>query len=187
MPRKAKIYTRTGDDGTTGLGNGARVAKTALRVEAYGTIDELNAVIGVAAAHGPSERGLEVLHCVQGDLLRAGAELSMPNTNAAVPPANRIEPRHIEVLEAVLDELSAELDPLANFILPGGTCVAAALQVARTVCRRAERVVLRLGQAEPVSGDLQRYLNRLSDALFVLARYENKAGGGADKPWLSGV
>jgi cob(I)alamin adenosyltransferase len=181
VPRITKVYTRTGDDGTTGLGDGSRVPKTALRIGAYGTLDELNAVLGVALASGVDERLAVPLRRIQNELFHAGAELCMPAT--AAQPGPRIVARHVAALEQLMDEL--DLPPLQNFILPGGHLAAAHLHVARTVCRRAERAVLALAEQEAVSPDLVHYLNRLSDALFVMSRYQNRAAGVAEPLWDS--
>lgn len=185
MPRLTKIYTRTGDDGTTGLGGGQRVPKSGLRVSAYGAVDELNAVIGAAIASGAAPRVSAALSRFQNELLHAGADLCMSEEDKRKTPIPTIEARHIESLERLMDDLSAELPPLENFILPGGSCAAAQIQVARTVCRRAERDVLRLAADEPIGDQIVPYLNRLSDALFVLARLENKLAGVEEPLWDS--
>jgi cob(I)alamin adenosyltransferase len=185
MPRLTRIYTRTGDDGTTALGAGQRTPKTAPRIEAYGTVDELNAQIGAVLAAGPVEALREPLRRMQNDLFHAGADLCIPDQDKPAAPGPRIEPRHVQALEQLIDRLNADLPPLENFVLPGGSPAATHLHVARTVCRRAEREVLRLRESEPVSDDLVRYLNRLSDALFVMARFENHARGVAEPTWNS--
>ncbi len=185
MPRITKVYTRTGDEGLTSLGDGERVAKTAVRIEAYGTVDELNAAIGIALASDPAEAVIGPLRRIQNELFHVGADLCIPDQHKQNHPGPRIEPRHIEALEQLMDQLTEQLPPLENFVLPGGTLAAAQLHVARTICRRAERDTLRLAALEPLSADLLRYMNRLSDVLFVLARYENLTRGQPDITWDS--
>ena len=185
MPRITKVYTRTGDDGTTGLGGGQRVRKDSLRIEAYGTVDELNSQIGVVLAIGVDEEIAEPLSAIQNDLFHLGSDLCILEEDKKRLPAPRIEERHVTALEALMDRLSEELAPLENFILPGGCPGAAALHVARTVCRRAERIVLALSRKEAVGAFTVTYLNRLSDALFVMARHENKRRGVPDVLWDS--
>ena len=185
MPRITKVYTRTGDDGTTGLGGGQRVGKDTLRIEAYGTVDELNSVLGVALAAGVNETLAEVLGTIQNELFHLGSDLCILEQDKVKIPVPRIEERHVVALEKLMDRLSEELSPLENFILPGGTAGAAHLHVARTVCRRAERLVVALSRQEPVGTWTVRYLNRLSDALFVMARHENKRRGVPDVLWDS--
>ena len=185
MPRITKVYTRTGDDGTTGLGGGQRVRKDSLRIEAYGTVDELNSQIGVVLAIGVNEAIAEPLSAIQNDLFHLGSDLCILEEDKKRLPAPRIEERHVTALEALMDRLSEELAPLENFILPGGCPGAAALHVARTVCRRAERIVLALSRKEAVGAFTVTYLNRLSDALFVMARHENKRRGVPDVLWDS--
>ena len=175
-----KIYTKTGDDGTTGLFGGGRVRKDDARVESYGTVDELNAVVGVARALGLGAECEKVLAHVQVDLFSLGAELAcVPGKEAKLPMA-RLESGDAERLEHAIDAAEAGLPALTNFILPGGSPQAAALHHARTVCRRAERAVIALGGAR---SELVIYLNRLSDLLFVLARRENFDRGVEDVPW----
>jgi cob(I)alamin adenosyltransferase len=185
MPRITKVYTRTGDDGSTGLGGGQRVPKDSLRIEAYGTVDELNSQIGVVQSIGVGETLAEALRLVQNDLFHLGSDLCILEQDKAKRPAPKIEERHVVALEKLMDRLSEELAPLENFILPGGCPGAAMLHVARTVCRRAERLVVALSREEPVGAFTVRYLNRLSDALFVMARHENKRRGVADVLWNS--
>jgi cob(I)alamin adenosyltransferase len=185
MPRITKVYTRTGDDGSTGLGGGQRVAKDAPRVEAYGTVDELNSEIGVALALGLSDPLHAELGRIQNELFHLGADLCILEEDKARLPGPSIAAHHVEALEALMDRLSAALAPLENFLLPGGTPGAAQLHVARCVCRRAERLAVRLGRDEPVGAFVIRYLNRLSDALFVMARYENRQRGIEDPIWNS--
>jgi cob(I)alamin adenosyltransferase len=181
-----KIYTRTGDDGTTGLLGPGRVLKSALRVEAYGTVDELNAVLGVARALDPERRIASDLERVQDGLFRLGAELATtPGT--ALARMQRIGDAEVADLEAWIDRLDRELPELKSFILPGGTALAAQLHLARTVCRRAERRVVALAQAEPVEPVLIRHLNRLADLLFVLARWSNARAGVGETEWRGGA
>jgi cob(I)alamin adenosyltransferase len=183
MPRLDKIYTRTGDDGSTGLGTGERVPKTSPRVVAYGTVDELNAQLGVALAAKPAAEVAGPLRRIQNELLHIGAQLSMPGSGGAAPSGRQIEARHVAGLEQLIDGLNAQLEPLKNFVLPGGHAAAAQLHVARTICRRAERVTVRLAEQEPVGEHLVPYLNRLSDLLFVMARYQNKVAGVDEPLW----
>ena len=171
-----KIYTRTGDDGTTGLLGGERVAKTHSRVEAYGTVDELNAVIGVVRAYQPNERTKQWLEQIQRQLFHLGADLATA-PGAQTNASTRINAAAVTWLETAIDQLTAELPELKVFILPGGSLIAAQLHVARTVCRRAERCVIRLAETEIIGEYAIQYLNRLSDFLFVLARWENQQAG----------
>lgn len=188
----SKIYTRTGDDGTTALGSGQRVPKHALRVEAYGTVDEANAAIGLARALlAEGERDLDaMLSRIQNDLFDLGADLCMPPPEGGDAPGVsrlRVSPEQVTRLEKEIDAMNGNLAPLRSFVLPGGTPGAAALHVARTVCRRAERVIVRLA-AEPgeiVSRPSIEYVNRLSDFLFVASRYLNNRGAG-DVLWVPG-
>jgi len=175
--RLSKIYTRTGDDGSTGLGDGSRVAKDSLRVGAYGTVDELNSTIGmVLASDGVSDEVRETLTQVQHDLFDLGGELCIPGM-AMVHDAD------IERLEQVLDGFNDPLPPLKDFILPGGGMAASCCHLARTVCRRAEREVIALSRAEEVRPQAQRYLNRLSDLLFVISRVLARASGHGEVLW----
>lgn len=185
MPRITKVYTRAGDDGTTGLGSGGRVGKDEPRIEAYGTVDELNSQIGLALACGLNETIAPALASIQNDLFHLGSDLCVPESEKERLPVPRIEDRHVAALEALMDRLSKELPPLENFVLPGGSAGAAQLHVARTVCRRAERLVVALARREPVGPHTVKYLNRLSDALFVMARHENKRRGIPDMLWNS--
>ena len=178
--RLSKIYTRTGDDGSTGLGDGSRVSKDHLRVEAYGTVDELNSIVGMVLAElsesGPDE---EVFHClvsVQHDLFDLGGELSIPEMQLVKTDA-------IDRLEATLDRFNAELSPLKEFILPGGGPAAAACHLERTIVRRAERVTTTLAGVETVRPEVVRYLNRLSDLLFVIARSLARLESGKEVLW----
>ena len=185
MPRLTKIYTKTGDAGTTALGGGQRVPKDAPRIEAYGTVDELNSVLGVALACGLEPTLAAELTRVQNELFHLGSDLCTLEDDKAVRPVPRIEERHVRALEQAIDRMTAELGPLENFILPGGSEGAARLHLARTVCRRAERLVVALARDEAVGDQVVRYLNRLSDALFVMARWENRHRGVDDVIWNS--
>lgn len=177
-----KIYTKTGDRGETGLLGPLRVPKDHPRIEAYGAVDELNAIVGLARSEGPPPRLDRLLGRIQEDLFTAGAQLATsPGTRlGGVRPLGRAD---VGRLERAIDRLTGGLPPLRSFILPGGTLSAALLHVARTVCRRAERAVVTLDHDERVSPTLLVYLNRLSDLLFVLAREANARGGGGDVPW----
>ena len=183
MPRLTRLYTRRGDEGETSLAGGQRVSKDSLRVAAYGAVDELNAALGVSLAHGLSPRLAEVLPPIQNELFHLGSDLSFLEPEKAERPRPQIEARHIERLEKLIDELNAATGPLENFILPGGSLGAAHLHVARTICRRAERSVVTLTHSEPVGPFALRYLNRLSDLLFAMSRYENKQRGVAEPLW----
>lgn len=185
MPRLTRIYTRTGDDGSTALGLGERVSKDDLRVDCYGTVDELNAHLGVAAAAAPLSSLAEPLGRIQNDLFHLGADLCVSEEQKAARPLPRIEERHVRWLEERIDSWNDELPTLANFILPGGSRTAAELQVARTVCRRAERLVVALARREPIGEWTLPYLNRLSDALFVMARTANRLAGASEPLWNS--
>ena len=185
MPRITKIYTRKGDAGMTRLGGGQKVGKDSPRIEAYGTVDELNSVIGASIAAGLDETLATGLASIQNDLFHLGSDLCIREEDKKKLPVPSIEARHVEALEKLIDRLSSEVGPLENFILPGGSPGAAWLHVARTVCRRAERQVVTLSKQEPVGPQVVKYLNRLSDALFVMARYENKAKGVEDVLWDS--
>ena len=185
MPRITRIYTRGGDDGTTSLGGGRRVAKNDLRVDAFGAVDELNAFLGSALAVGLCDEVSSIVRRVQNELFHLGAELCVPEEDRARYPTPRIEAAHVDALEHELDRMTAELGPLENFILPGGCPGAASLHVARTVCRRAERAVVALAERETLGAGPVRYLNRLSDALFVMARIENRRRGVSDVLWDS--
>jgi cob(I)alamin adenosyltransferase len=182
------IYTRTGDAGETALFAGGRVRKDDLRIEAIGTIDELNAAVGVARMElsrgGTAPVGLdELLGRLQSLLFDLGAELATPRARVENHAARRISSAHVMLLEDQIDRYDASLAPLKVFILPGGCPSAAALHVARCVCRRAERRLVQLAATEPVSSDVLRCVNRLSDLLFVLARAANKANRVADVAW----
>lgn len=177
-----KIYTRTGDDGTTGLFGGGRVSKADPRVDAYGTVDEANAALGWARAAGLPASVDAVLATAQATLFDVGAALASPAPLGATPAPGAAA--DVADLEAAIDALDAVLEPLKTFILPGGTEGAARLHVARTVVRRAERAVVDLAAREPVDPAVVRYLNRLSDLLFVQARAANRAAGRPDVPWV---
>ena len=180
-----KIYTKTGDDGTTGVLGSKRLRKDDARIEAYGTVDELNAALGVARAHGLEASEDALAAKIQDDLFALGAALADPNPEG--PFHNKIGDEHVAALEGAIDERVRELAPMRNFILPGGTQGAAQLHLARTVCRRAERLVVHLANLpdEHVPTPLLVYLNRLSDLLFVMARTVNHHSGVADVPWNS--
>jgi len=178
-----KIYTKTGDAGDTGLFGGPRVGKDDLRVEAYGAVDELNAVLGLARARGGDDELAGLLAAVQDELFTVGASLATPpgaRAQAAVPP---VDPAWTQTLEAAIDRFEAELPPLRHFILPGGTALGADLHHARAVCRRAERRTVALHRREPVDAALLTFLNRLSDFLFVAARVANHRAGAAEITW----
>jgi cob(I)alamin adenosyltransferase len=177
--RLSKIYTRTGDAGETGLGDGSRVPKDAPRVAAMGEVDELNSCIGLLLAEELREAVRAALVEVQHDLFDLGADLSVPGRSTMTD-------RHVERLETQLDQFNAALQPLKEFILPGGTRAAALAHLARTVCRRAERSVVALSRTQPVADAGRIYLNRLSDLLFVLGRVLNRAGGRGDVLWQPG-
>jgi cob(I)alamin adenosyltransferase len=182
----SRIYTKTGDKGDTALGDGARVPKNHPRVAAYGTVDELNSLLGVllAEAPDPSEAGL--LRTIQNDLFDLGADLCVPEqNNPGQHQGLRVRPEQAARLEQAIDRLNANLAPLTSFVLPGGRKGAAWCHLARTVCRRAERDVVTLAQHEAVNAQIVIYLNRLSDLLFVLARVYND-GGRADVLWEPG-
>ncbi|WP_420630807.1 cob(I)yrinic acid a,c-diamide adenosyltransferase [Candidatus Leptofilum sp.] len=185
MPRLTKIYTRTGDEGMTSLGSKTRVPKESLRVSAYGTVDELNSVLGVALAHGLVPRLAEIVPRIQNELFHLGSDLCFTEADKETYQIPQMEARHVTQLEAWIDEFTAVTGSLENFILPGGALGAAQLHVARTVCRRAERLVIALSREEAVGDFVIPYLNRLSDALFVMARYENKERGVAEPLWDS--
>lgn len=186
MPRLTRIYTRMGDDGTTQLASGREVPKDAPRVRAYGAVDELNSLIGVALSMGLDPRLAEVLPVIQNELFHLGADLATPPAEGSEIDeieTPRIESRHVQALEALIDELNAIVGPLENFILPGGASGSAALQLARAVCRRAERCAVTLSREERVGDQVVPYLNRLSDALFVMARFENHRRGVEEPLW----
>lgn len=187
MVKLNKIYTKTGDDGTTGLVRGARRRKDDPRVEAFGTVDEANSLIGLARLHSTGLARVDsVLARIQNDLFDLGSDLATPGTDGESDKALRITPAQTEWLERQIDDYNASLEPLTSFVLPGGTPLAAALHVGRTVVRRAERLVVALrGREGEVSPDVLIYLNRLSDLLFVMARIAN-ADGRDDVLWTPG-
>ncbi|ODS03080.1 cob(I)yrinic acid a c-diamide adenosyltransferase [Methyloceanibacter marginalis] len=184
-----KIYTRTGDDGTTALGTGERVAKYDLRVEAYGTVDETNAVIGLARLHtGDTDPALDaMLARIQNDLFDLGADLCFPDETKDGSARLSVTDAQVGRLESEIDEMNRSLEPLRSFVLPGGRPAASFLHLARTVSRRAERLIVALASRpeEPVSEPAIRYVNRLSDFLFVAARYANDKGA-TDVTWVPG-
>lgn len=177
--RLSKIYTRTGDDGSTCLGNGERTAKDDARVEAYGTVDELNSALGLMAGGELPPTISALVSAIQQKLFDLGGELCIPNTTVMTAD-------DVTGLETALDELNAELPPLKDFVLPGGNPAAAACHLARAICRRAERRTVSLAEQADVNPHTLRYLNRLSDLLFVLARSLNRIGGNAEVIWTGG-
>lgn len=189
MVKLNKIYTKTGDAGTTGLGTGERVRKDALRIAAYGTVDETNATIGVVRIHLAGHPGLDAkLGRIQNDLFDLGADLCVPDRGKKPDwEVLRVSDDQVTRLEAEIDEMNAELKPLKSFVLPGGSPASAALHVARTVSRRAEREMVALAALpdEPVSAAALKYINRLSDFLFVAGRYVNDRGR-SDILWVPG-
>ncbi len=189
MVKLNRIYTRTGDDGTTGLGDGARVPKHDLRVESYGTVDEANACIGMARLHCTALPDVDaMLSRIQNDLFDLGADLCTPDSGEPLPyEPLRMLPAQVERLEREIDQLNADLAPLKSFVLPGGTAAAAYLHLARTVVRRAERLMTALASnpAERVGAPALQYVNRLSDFLFVASRWVNDKGA-RDVLWVPG-
>ena len=184
MVRLTRIYTKSGDKGTTALGTGKRVAKHDQRVEAYGTVDETNAAIGIARLHTKGDSD-EMLARIQNDLFDLGADLCAPEGDAPKERLRIIEAQ-VERLEHEIDRMNAELAPLNSFVLPGGSAASAYLHLARTIARRAERDITRLAESEPVNPAAIRYINRLSDHLFVLARFLNDKGA-KDVLWKPGA
>jgi cob(I)alamin adenosyltransferase len=186
----SRIYTKTGDGGTTGLGDGRRVRKDHPRIEAFGTVDELNSLLGLALAVGRHDNEtIALLRGIQNDLFDLGADLCLPEKRAGKGgpsrPGLRVTEGHVRPLEEAIDRFNAALNPLRSFVLPGGTAASAWLHLARTVCRRAERRVVALARKEKVNDQAIIYLNRLSDLLFVMARRAND-GGRADVLWVPG-
>ncbi|MDZ4134065.1 MAG: cob(I)yrinic acid a,c-diamide adenosyltransferase [Paracoccaceae bacterium] len=183
-----RIYTRTGDAGETALGNGARVAKHALRVSAYGTVDETNATIGLARLHATGDMDAGLARA-SNDMFDLGADLCRPDmardAEAAYPPLRIVESQVLR-LETEIDAMNARLTPLRSFILPGGSALAAQLHLCRTVCRRAERLTVELASVEPVNPEAVKYLNRLSDWFFVAGRIANNDGAD-DVLWVPGL
>jgi len=183
-----KLYTRTGDDGTTGLFSGARVSKDHPRIEAYGTVDELNAVLGLVLAacdrtHAFERRVHEVVSVLQSRLCDIGADLATPEGAKQQARIHRIDDEDVAEAEGWIDEMDAANPPLRSFVMPAGTELAARLHLARTVCRRTERTIISLGSIEPVGEPLLRYMNRLSDLFFAMARRANHERGIPDAPW----
>ena len=184
MVTLSKLYTRTGDKGTTRLGDNSQVSKTDVRLEAYGTVDELNAVLGLALASGGLEQELaRILQQVQNELFDLGADLCTPLAEGAPETRLRVEAEQVRQLESRIDRLNEGLPPLRSFVLPGGRPGNAWLHLARTVCRRAERRAWELSEAAPLNPQALIYLNRLSDLLFVMAR---RASGGEEVLWVPG-
>jgi cob(I)alamin adenosyltransferase len=187
--QKSKLYTRSGDTGTTMLFGGGRMPKDHPRVEAYGTVDELNSTLGVALSFMPARGAIpKALGNVQNELFNIGSELASGTTGKAAEKARLFIDADAKIasLERLIDEYDAKVPPLRTFILPSGSQAGALLHLCRTVCRRAEREVVRLAKDEPVNPDILSYLNRLSDLLFVLARYVNKAARKPETPWRKG-
>jgi len=187
MVQLTRIYTRGGDKGQTSLGNGTRVPKHDLRVAAYGTVDEANSVIGLVRLHTADDPQIDgMLSRIQNDMFDLGADLCTPELeNPAYPPLRTVDAQ-VDRLEQEIDAMNAELNPLKSFVLPGGTPAAAYLHMARTVARRAERLMTDLSQQEPVGAAALKYINRLSDHLFVLSRYVNGKGA-LDVLWIPGA
>lgn len=184
---KSKLYTRAGDEGETSLFGGQRVAKDSLRVTAYGEIDELNSAIGLAVAFLRQRTLIRLLQSVQNELFNIGAELASPGrAKAEAGQLFHLSAEKVAVLERWIDQYDARVPPLKTFILPSGAKGAVLLHLARTVCRRAERALVKLAHSEEVNPNLIAYLNRLSDLLFALARYVNKAAGARELPWQKG-
>jgi cob(I)alamin adenosyltransferase len=184
-----KLYTRTGDDGTTGLFGGGRVSKDHPRIDAYGTVDELNACVGLAAAACDAGRPfqrrlLELFAPIQSRLFDIGADLATPEGSKGAAKIVRIDGAFVAEIEAWIDEVDGGNEPIRTFVMPGGSELAARLHVARTVCRRAERLMIRLDHAEPVSVGAITWVNRLSDLLFAMARRANLDAGLPDVPWV---
>jgi cob(I)alamin adenosyltransferase len=175
-----KIYTKTGDDGTTGLQGGVRVSKSNLRIRAYGSVDEINASLGLILSNKLDDDLRDILIKIQSDLFVTGADLSNPDLSNK---KNRVTPEMVENLEKKIDVLENELPPISNFILPGGHVVASGVHIARTIARRAETQVIALDEKEKINEECKKYLNRLSDLLFVIARTVNKRNGIEDIIW----
>ncbi len=185
--RITKVYTRVGDGGDTYLGGGQKVPKDSLRVEAYGTVDELNSFLGVALTLGLDSELVRVIARAQNDLFHLGSDLCVLEEDKKKFKIPQIEKRHVDALEQEIDKLQENLKPLEEFILPGGSSGAAHIHVARTICRRAERVVVALGRKEAIGAFAVMYLNRFSDYLFVAARHENRVKGVTDVQWQKGL
>jgi cob(I)alamin adenosyltransferase len=183
-----KIYTKTGDDGTTGVFGGGRVRKCDARIDCYGAIDELNAALGVARVVCDKDASLdEMLRRVQGELFVIGSHLATPEDSPSTRNLPMLDEQMVSRLEMEIDDAQADLEPLRNFILPGGCEAAARLHLSRTICRRAERITVEFSLDRPVSGVILTYLNRLSDWLFVMARLANKRAGVDDIIWEAGA
>ena len=185
MVRINRVYTRAGDTGTTALAGGQRVPKDSLRIEAYGTVDELNSTIGVAVATGTVEELRDPFFVIQQVLFNLGSDLATLEADKERRAGPAVEPRHVEQLEGWIDAWNEAVEPLTSFVLPGGDPAAAQLHVCRTVCRRAERLAIALSREEPVGESVIPYLNRLSDLLFVASRYQNDRSGHGDVLWDS--
>lgn len=184
MVRLTRIYTRGGDQGMTSLGDGSRLPKHDLRIEAYGTVDETNAAVGLARQHANGEADAMLMR-IQNDLFDLGADLCTPMEDAPKTPALRVVDAQVARLEAEIDRMNADLAPLSSFVLPGGSALAAHLHLARTICRRAERLIAALAGRETINPAALRYANRLSDHLFVMSRYCNDMGA-RDVLWVPG-
>ncbi len=183
----SRIYTKSGDSGETGLGDGSRVAKDHARVAAYGEVDELNSLLGLLLASSPDCPEAAILRAIQNDLFDLGADLCVPQTPDEAEGASlRVVAAQYERLEQAIDRLNERLEPLRTFVLPGGTVAAAWLHLARATCRRAERAIVTLAHTEPVNPHARIFLNRLSDFLFVLARVAND-NGRSDSLWVPGA
>ncbi len=178
-----KLYTRNGDDGETGLFGGTRVSKDAVRVEAYGTIDELNSALGLAGSACEFDELSNIITTIQPRLFDLGADLCTPCTSPAAANIGRIGEKHHQELERLIDSVCEPLEPMKHFILPGGCELAARLHLARTICRRAERSIVTLAKYEPIGEAVIPYVNRLSDLLFAMTRRANQLAGVADVPW----
>ena len=187
MVKLTKIYTRGGDQGETSLGDGSRQPKHALRVAAYGTVDETNATVGLARLHTQSDVTADaMLARIQNDLFDLGADLCTPEAPDPKYPPLRMLQAQVDRLEAEIDAMNASIPPLNSFVLPGGSAAAAHLHLARTICRRAERLITELAASEPINPVAVRYINRLSDHLFVLSRRQNRDGAD-DVLWVPGA
>jgi cob(I)alamin adenosyltransferase len=187
MPPLSRLYTRAGDQGQTRLGGGQIVAKSDLRLECYGTVDELNSVLGLVRALEPCAEIAEPLLRIQNELFDLGSDLCFLEEDKGKWPLPQVRPDQIETLEQEIDSMQSQTGPLANFILPGGSRAAASLHVARTVCRRAERLCVRLAEEETVAPLVIQYLNRLSDWLFAAPRLENAKAGVEEPLWRPGA
>ncbi len=178
-----KIYTKTGDKGETSLIGGKRVSKDSIRIESYGTVDELNTILGICRSTNPAKEIDEILYIIQNDLFTLGTMLATPANTQNKP---LLLSESISQIEKLIDKVELELTPLKNFILPGGDTTASMLHLARAVCRRAERKVVQLSHEEVIEQNILIYLNRLSDLLFVLARWSNKLSNTPEKQWRQG-